>query len=427
MKCIQCNTDNNLKDRTANLGQCKSCGHRFAFEPTTMHPIKFTDPFFAKVLSRISVNNTLFFTEEQFFYFLERRLRRNIVDPWTWVGGLISGLVIILFFPLLRWFIGIPLAIFSLWQGTNSQKISLENRKIIAGSLIFFGVCLVTTAMILLLATSTAIAFLRFSLCTILGMFAIYLGLIQGKRTQKIVQISATIQPDRAREWLMRWIEVNGSPEKLLPPLQEEQNPVEISSEISNYSFDRALICDSDEIAQFLIANNFHFEHNCAVLSAIGYPQNIFATVMQMLRRNPDLKVFSLHNATPQGVSLPHTLRSQSGWFGDTTATVYDIGITPKQMLKQPGIAVFRSANLAQEAKNLPSEIKKQLSAEEIAWLEAGNYIELASFSPQKLLRIVTRSIANTPIGDRGLSEGGDAGNWSDEDTSYLYISDSFG
>ncbi|WP_204102149.1 MULTISPECIES: hypothetical protein [Spirulina sp. CCY15215] len=426
MKCIECDIDNKLKDREANSGRCKSCGHPFAFEPTAMNPIKFTDPFFAKVLLKISANNTLFFTEEQFFYFLEKRLRRqNIVAPW--VGWLISGLIIAIFVPLLRWVVGIPLAIFSLWRGTNSQKISLENRKVIAGSLIFLGVCLVIIAILLLLVTSTAIDFLRFALCTILGMSSIYLGIIQGKRTQKIVQILATIQPDRAREWLTRWIEVNGSLEKLLPPPKIEQTPAEISNEISNYSFDRALICDSDEIAQFLIANNFHFEHNCAVLSVTGYPQSIFATVMQMLRRNPDLKVFSLHNATPQGVILPHTLRSQSEWFADTTATVYDLGITPKQILKQPEISVFRSENLAEEAQNLPSEIKAQLSSEEIEWLEAGNYIELASFSPAKLLRIVTRGIANASIGDRELSESGDSGNWSDEDTSYIYISDSFG
>ncbi|MEA5467716.1 hypothetical protein [Spirulina sp. 06S082] len=236
------------------------------------------------------------------------------------------------------------------------------------------------------------------------------------------------IKPDRAEEWLTHWIEVNGSLEKLLPPPETEQTLAEISDEVSNYSFDRALICDSDEIAQFLIANNFHFEHNCAVLSVTGYPQNIFPTVMQMLRRNPDLKVFSLHNATPQGVILPHTLRSQSEWFADTTVTVYDLGITPKQILKQPEISVFRSVNLVEEAKNLSSEIKAQLSSEEIEWLEAGNYVELASFSPAKLLRIITRGIANASIGDRELSESGDSGNWSDdEDTSYIYTSDSFG
>ncbi len=48
------------------------------------------------------------------------------------------------------------------------------------------------------------------------------------------------------------------------------------------------------EIAQLLIANNFDFENNYAVLSITGYPENIFSTVMEILRRNPDLKIYEL-------------------------------------------------------------------------------------------------------------------------------------
>ena len=64
------------------------------------------------------------------------------------------------------------------------------------------------------------------------------------------------------------------------------------------------MVCDSDSIAQMLIANNFHFENNCAVLSIAGYPQSIFSTVLDMLRRNQSLKVYALYDATPAGVSL---------------------------------------------------------------------------------------------------------------------------
>jgi hypothetical protein len=56
MKCIQCGTDNNLKDRTANQGRCSKCNHAFVFEPTAMGAVTFTDPFFAKAIADISVN-----------------------------------------------------------------------------------------------------------------------------------------------------------------------------------------------------------------------------------------------------------------------------------------------------------------------------------------------------------------------------------
>lgn len=77
MKCIQCGTNNNLRDRTNNRGRCKNCNHPFAFEPTSMEDFKFTDPFFAKVLNDISANNTLFFTPKQFLYFLDLRLKKK--------------------------------------------------------------------------------------------------------------------------------------------------------------------------------------------------------------------------------------------------------------------------------------------------------------------------------------------------------------
>ena len=47
MKCINCQTDNKLKDRTANNGRCLRCNHQFAFEPTAMIGVKITDPMFA--------------------------------------------------------------------------------------------------------------------------------------------------------------------------------------------------------------------------------------------------------------------------------------------------------------------------------------------------------------------------------------------
>ncbi|MBN8489160.1 MAG: hypothetical protein J0M20_15725, partial [Burkholderiales bacterium] len=56
-------------------------------------------------------------------------------------------------------------------------------------------------------------------------------------------------------------------------------------------------------------------ENNCAVLSIDGYPQDIFSTVMEMLKRNPELKVYAIHNADAKGHGLlinaarPHCLR----------------------------------------------------------------------------------------------------------------------
>ncbi|MBC6422539.1 MAG: hypothetical protein GDA43_04430 [Hormoscilla sp. SP5CHS1] len=58
MKCIQCDTDNNLQDRTASQGRCKNCGHPFVFDPQAGS--QFTDIFFNNALKAISVENSLY-------------------------------------------------------------------------------------------------------------------------------------------------------------------------------------------------------------------------------------------------------------------------------------------------------------------------------------------------------------------------------
>jgi DNA-directed RNA polymerase subunit RPC12/RpoP len=84
MKCVQCNTDNSLSDRTRNSGRCKQCNHPFVFEPTTITDKKFafTDPFFKKAIEDISSQNMLFFTLKQFLYFIDKRLKyRGSLEP----------------------------------------------------------------------------------------------------------------------------------------------------------------------------------------------------------------------------------------------------------------------------------------------------------------------------------------------------------
>src|SRR4028118_70266 len=78
MKCIKCGTDNNFRDRRINSGRCKRCQHRFVFESTTINGVKITDAMFAKAISDISVNDTLFFTSQQLCYFLGKRFKPKI-------------------------------------------------------------------------------------------------------------------------------------------------------------------------------------------------------------------------------------------------------------------------------------------------------------------------------------------------------------
>jgi hypothetical protein len=254
-----------------------------------------------------------------------------------------------------------------------------------------------------------------------LGMWAIYLG--NRRLAQPLISQEFLFQHQDFQGWLNRWQQVNGAMAKLLPTPQEKAVAATINADVTAYSFDRLVVCDRAEIAQMLIANNFHFENNCAILSITGYPQDIFAITMDMLRRNPALQVYALHDCSPRGVGLVQQLRMSDRWFQDSTITIIDVGLTPRQVMSARGLFVQTSAESTQTAKQLPPDQWVGLTPAEVQWLEAGNYVELASFPPQRLLQVLNRGIAGSR--DR-LQDDGDYTSISGTD-SYIYSSESFG
>jgi hypothetical protein len=146
---------------------------------------------------------------------------------------------------------------------------------------------------------------------------------------------------------------------------------------------------------------------------------------MEMLRRNPELKVYAFHDCSPEGMELVNQLRTNPRWFPDGNIVVIDVGLLPRQILaSKRGVFVQSSQISATAAENLTPLIRQNLSDIEIKWLNKGNFVDLESFTPQKLIQVLQRSIANSQQLDRVdesnliLVGGGD---------SFLYASDSFG
>ncbi len=409
VKCVRCQTDNNLSDRTNNQGRCKNCGHPFVFDPVTVTDpkLKFTDVFFAQAIADLSNNNSLYFTPKQFFYYLGKRLNRKksiAGNPWIIllpVYILIGFILIdkslksssINFLTLLLVLIPalvISISYFQSISGSLTPKIRRQNaeRLSTSGLIILIGG--------ILLGIIAHLPFIYLS-SLILGIIAIYMGRRELERQNYIPQ-DLLINQSQFQTWVNRWEEINQPIEKMLPPLREEGLSRNINSDLTNYSFDRAVICDSAAIAQMLIANNFHFENNCAILSINRYPQSIFETVLEMLKRNSNLKVYALHDASPQGITLVHNLRTQPQWFQNTEIMIYDLGLTPRQILASKNISISNSATSANEAKQLSVEIRQSLEKSELDWLEAGNFVELESFSPQRILQVLSQGISRSQL-----------------------------
>jgi hypothetical protein len=434
MKCVNCGTDNKLRDRKESNGRCKQCHHQFTFEPTDMGALKITDAMFSKTLADISVNYTLHFTNKQFLYFLDSRLKKKAFkSTGFWIMYFFLNIFLAPIFGIVGSLISQVLFVTYLFLVSQPNKLDSFTRRNSAKRLVFVGVFILIFST-LLWWSSYNVNFIFYSF-TFLGILSVSLGILQLVRIKNSRDLGYDSQDFlitqlNVNDWLARWQLFNGKVDKILPETPTEIEAVSISPEITAYSFDRLVVCDSPSIAQVLIANNFHFEHNCAILAMNGYPENIFGITMEMLKRNPNLQVFALHDCSPEGVSLVNYIRTNENWFLNSQLPIIDIGLLPRQILGNKGrMFIRKTATSAEKSKNLPLEIRQTLSAQELAWLDAGNFIELESFSPQTLIQVIRNAISRSldlVADSNGLLVISDPVNYVDTNNS-IYMIESFG
>nr|ADO19083.1 hypothetical protein Nfla_4104 [Nostoc flagelliforme str. Sunitezuoqi] len=375
---------------------------------------------FAKAIADISANHTLFFTPKQLLYFLDNRLRAKSFSGFLW---LVPFIIFSFFTAILSPFIVPLILIFILiifLKCSKSSKLNNKARQANAKALQILGVIILVGGILFSISVNS---FALFVIFVSMGMLSIYLGTRQLGRIGLVTQ-ELLFSQSQVKDWLNRWQLINGSILKILPSPNQENTPATVNPDVTAYSFDRLVVCDTASIAQLLIANNFHFENNCAILSITGYPQSIFDTTMQMLRRNPDLKVYAIHDCNPRGIGLVHNLRTNANWFLYSEIVIIDIGLTPRQIIAtKRGMFIQSSPESAQAAKQLPEEVRQSLSTEELAWLESGKFVELESFTPQRIIKVLQKGITgsrNLESDDSSLFLVGDTGN-------DMYIVQSFG
>ncbi len=348
MKCIHCGTDSKLKDRSD--GRCPKCKHRFAFEPTA-DSRRVTDGQLKAAIDRVSGEQRVMFTERELWY----EFNRKWMKPGIWRSP--YGCL-----PLL----GVLPAVLAL-AGV------LDMSMILVG---VFGGAVGLVAGILLSARANRLS----------------------PRPPRPPRIPF----DEFRgKYLAKWTAVHGEIGPLLPTRQAlpAATTREVPADLQRFSFDRAVVTEHWETADMLVANRFHFEHNCAVLSRDGYPEGIALTVTEMLRRNPALTVFALHDASPGGCLLPAALRDPE-WFPEPSVRIVDVGLRPGtvRQLKLP--AIHRLGG------KLPPRLAEILPSEDVEWLERGNVAELAALRPAQVMRALARAIAAAAAYD-GSSDGG--------------------
>lgn len=198
-----------------------------------------------------------------------------------------------------------------------------------------------------------------------------------------------------------KWCAAHGTPRRVIhrrPP--NALAPARaLEPDIPSYSFDRAVICDRARTVDLLLANNFHFENNCAVLGEGGYPAQAFEVVRKMLKNNPRLVVYVLHDATPSGCGLAHRVAQEEAWFAGRVRVV-DVGLRPAHAFALRGLWLRQRGQVVREAE------LGGLSRAERVWLSKGWTMELAVIKPEQVIKRLYRAISE----DRSGASSGDGG-----------------
>lgn len=403
MKCIKCETNNSFKDIDRNQGQCRKCDHQVVFDPAEVEfRSELSDHLFEKLITEVSVDGTLHFTPIQLYYHLEKRLRSGLVGDnpavtYLCCGGLFlcTGIWIakwlnfdLLVIPILvilyTAFVVIVIARFAI-KPQISRKIRQENiqtLKILIVVIPVFGIPLsiVTKAFVGIVGS--------IGLCLIATWFY-----YDSRRKQSQIFDCFLVDRKDFHLWLNRWVSINDFPQKILASPKISTAQVAASPRAIAYKFDRVVVCNSSNIAQLLIKNNFHFSNNCAVLGIDRYPHRDFMKIKEMLDSIPDLQVFAFHDCSPQGLRMIRHLRTEKIWFPNLTTPIIDIGIRPYQIMDDPDKIVSQSAESMRLSQQLAADLRNILDPAELDWLDAGFYLELESLPPQELIEILEQAI----------------------------------
>lgn len=162
-----------------------------------------------------------------------------------------------------------------------------------------------------------------------------------------------------------------------------------VPAEIAAHGFDRAIVVDSAEVAIMLVANNFHVDRRCAVISADGYPEAFLGSLLELLNRNPNLVVAVAHGARLDSMDLVGRIRA---WFPATTVRLVEVGLRPRQVISSKLFATTPASADGPDDATLNHNSLARLSDDERRWLAWGLSTDLESLAPAQLMRVLTQA-----------------------------------
>lgn len=322
MICLKCGANNLYRERSGR--KCSKCGHVFVFEPKLDN---LTDKFFLKALELVSAKESLSYHPQHLYYELARLRNKKPTVVKSKLGNTL-------------------------------------------GTLFLFCLVLPFWSMFLVSLLSFTMIFWILE-----AVYLLTAGIVCVRVWKNTDPAVIGLSYDKFKPLLDKWRKVNGLPKGLLD--KKLSLPVHVSeTDLLDYSVDRAIICDKPELVDFLLANNFHIEQKCAVLSYGGHPKERFEDIRQMLKRNPNVCVFVLHNASLNGCRIYASIKNDKDWFKGFER-IYDIGLNPSH--------AKAFAGLWQTVKESHVQAIPGYSEQDMKWLSQYK-LELMAVRPEHLL-----------------------------------------
>lgn len=330
MKCPSCEQRNpgfNPEFIKEKKYFCRNCNYHYVLIGQNITKSVITDRKFIQKLRAVSVNDTYYFTFKQFYYFFIREFsyKKNIKF--------------------------IVLSIFTFFISFLLFMASIDPVK---GKLLFFSL--------------GALSFI-----SALGFLFIYLNSFK--------EWKIPFSQDEFRKILNLWESQKGSLNKMITDESLIFKKPDFD-DLQDYGFDLLIITGNNEIANFLIKNDFHFRNKAAIVSYQQYPSHLFPYVIEQIQKNTDIPVFLVHNADIININMADKVRKN--WFKSSQLIkIYDLGLSPEHIIKSKIFITERRENIV----NTNSYNFSGYNPKEIKWFEEGYTADLNFLPPLKLIK----------------------------------------
>lgn len=337
MICPHCQA--NLLYRERSGRKCSRCKREFALEPK-QNSFRLHDIRFKKLVEKLSVENTLYYTPEQLRYQAARKVIPTLRKPnslislglivvgWAIAGYIISGFLASQ--SIVRLLVGLVILVGGVWYGLGRAP----------------------------------------------------LGIMKPRQFwNKVIE---------------RWTQVYGKPPtRLLSPdeikhMRTEQSMPEPLRAI--------LVCPEREVLACLQANRLPEELGLGLLPDKPPFSLAEESILAAAQAWPELPVLVLHDAGPDGVFLADRIKKAFG-LSDQHRLI-DLGLQPRHVMQYNLVHWGQRPPIRRWFKLGELIRSGRLNEQEVAWLRWGNYSPILLLSPKRLTIIVTNALErNTSAG----------------------------